>query len=392
MLQNGFSAMTRSDSFSRNHTRQRGLTLIELMIAMAISLIVLLAVGTVYYTTKRTYSVQDDFARMQESALFAFQTMTQDVSTAGFAGCNPVIKNLLNTTAGNIGLFNYVDGVYGWEYQNTGPGNTYTINSLNTAVNASNWSDNTGQGLHSSLSQKVVPGTDVLVMKSGRELTGLVPTADIKPADLKIQFAGPTLMPTGTIILISDCNKSDLFMNSDAIGDSTLARDTTCGTAQPCNSGAPWSHEYKAAATRILASTSRAYFIGIGTNGEPALFRYNYTQGDLGATPEELVPGVENMQILYGEDLNPSDQIFEPTRYVPFNNVTNPVNIVSIRISLLMRSSGDANRPSAASKTYLIGGVSAATAVRVNNSIPDRRMRKVFTTTIALRNMAVTGR
>ncbi|MBI1424658.1 MAG: prepilin-type N-terminal cleavage/methylation domain-containing protein [Gammaproteobacteria bacterium] len=382
--------MRNMQKVTNNPQIQQGVTLVELMVAMAISLIVLLAVGTVYTTTKRTYSVQDDFSRMQENALFAFQTMTQDISTAGFAGCSPQINNLLNTTAANSGLFNYVDGVYGWDYKNTDPGDTYTINSLATTVTASNWSDNSGLGLHTSLSQKVVPGTDVLVMKSGRELTTLVPTADIKPADIKVQFAGPTLMPQGAVILLSDCNKADLFMNSDAIGDSTLARDTTCGSAKPCNSGAPWSHVYKSAEVRVLASTSRAYYIGIGTNGEPSLFRYNYDQGDTGASPEELVTGVENMQILYGESLN--GEPFKPTRYIPFNSVTNPANIVSVRISLLMRSSGEANRPSVASPTFLVGGTTAATAVSVNNSVPDRRMRKVFTTTIALRNMAVTGR
>lgn len=378
------------------YARQRGVTLIELMVAMAISLVVLLAVGTVYFTTKRTYSVQDEFSRMQESALFAFQTLTQDVSTAGFAGCNPVINNLLNTNVANAGLYNYADGVYGWEYTGTGPGAAYTINSLSTAVAAGNWSDNTGQGLHNSLNQKVVPGTDVLVLQSAREIPGFpAVTANIKPADTSIQLAGPSLRTTGTVLLISDCTKSDLFMNSDGPGDSTLSRATICGGALPCNSGAPWSHVYSAADVRVIGSSSRAYYIGIGTNGEPALFRFNYSQGDAGATPEELVPGVENMQILYGEDLNASPPDIpptNPTRYVPINSVTNLANVVSVRISLLMRSSGDTNRPSVPSNNYLVGGTSAATAVTINNSIADRRMRKVFTSTITLRNKLVSGR
>jgi len=375
----------------RLHTRKRGVTLIELMVAMAISLVVLLAVGTVYFSTKRTYAVQDEFSRMQENALFAFQSLTQDVSTAGYAGCNPVVNNLLNTTAANNGLFNFTDGVYGWDYTGTNPGTAYNIATLTAAPvgNAGNWSDNLGQGLHASIAGKVIPGTDVLVINSSRELSALTPTANILPADTSIQFANPTLMFTGTVILLSDCNKSDLFMNSDAPGDSTLSRATACGGFLPCNKpGGAWSHEYKAADVRMFTTTSRAYFIGVGANGEPALFRYNYDLGSAGATPEELVDGVENMQILYGEDL--TGQPFTPTRYVTINNVTNLANVVSVRISLLMRSSGELNRP-VATKPYLVGGTNAATAVSIN-PIADRRLRKVFTSTIVLRNKLVTGR
>jgi Tfp pilus assembly protein PilE len=122
--------------------RDKGATLVELMVAMAISLVVLFAVGTVYITTKRTYSVQDEFSRMQENALFAFQFLTQDVSTAGFTGCSTTINNLLNTTAGT---YDFIGGVYGWEYTGTGPNTTYTINNPIAAAavgSAGNWADN----------------------------------------------------------------------------------------------------------------------------------------------------------------------------------------------------------------------------------------------------------
>lgn len=369
----------------------RGVTLIELLTAMVISLVVLLAVGTVYLSTKRSYNVQDEFAKMQENALFAFQFITQDLSQAGFAGCSPIINNLLNTTAVTDGLFNFTDGIYGWEYTGTGPGTTFNIASMAPAPagSAGSWADNTLQQLHTSLAGLVVPGTDIVVIKSSTERSALVPTADIKPSDTSITFATPTLMPQGTVILVSDCLKADLFMNSDSVGDTTLSRGAACGGYLPCNkAGANFSHEYKMADVRMITTTSRAYFIGQGTNGEPALFRFNYNLGIGGPAPEELVEGVENMQILYGEDLDGGT--FAPTRYVPINGVTNLANVVSVRISLLMRSPGETNRPPD-TRTFLLGGTNAATGATIN-PIDDRHMRKVFTSTIVLRNKQVTGR
>ena len=69
-------------NYHLDRNKQRGVTLVELMIAMAISLIVLLGVISVYITSKRSYVVQEEFARMQENANFAFQYLTQDIRQA----------------------------------------------------------------------------------------------------------------------------------------------------------------------------------------------------------------------------------------------------------------------------------------------------------------------
>ena len=265
--------------------------------------------------------------------------------------------------------------------------------------NAGNWSDNNAQVLDGSLAGNVIPGSDVLLIKSSKELSSFVPDTDVDPQSLSIHFASPTLKSKGAIFLVSDCNNADLFMNSDGPGDNTLSRDVNCGGALPCNkAGEKWSHAYNKNELRIYTSTSRAYYIGQGVNKEPALFRYKYDNG-LAAAGEELVDGVENMQILYGVDLNsdpngdPPVAPIMPIRYLSINNVPDLRKVVSIRISLLMRSTGKLDRPDD-NNTYKLGGTQAATAVTVTplTPDPDHSIHKVFTTTIALRNMAVSGR
>jgi len=374
-----------------NISRNRGVTLVELMIAMVISLIVLLAVGTVYFSTKRTYSVQQEYAKMQENALYAFQNMTQNISTAGFAGCSPNQHSLLDISGSGVdpGLFNFKNGVYGWEYAGTAPGSNYVISSLTPPGSAANWKNYTGKNLDADIAQYAIPGNDVLVVISSQQ-TDLKPTANISSGTTTIPLSGVLSKPADTIMILSDCQQSDVFMNT--VGQTnSLSVSTTCPSkgahaVKPCNASTTWSHFYNANEVRLYASTSHAYFIGQGVSGEPALFRYDLDQGQP-SIPQELVDGVENMQVLYGEGVGVNT--FSANHYVPIDKITDPQKIYAVRISLLMRS-GKVDRPApAAAPTENLGAPKESVAVQPQI---DQRLRKVFTTTIALRNMAITGR
>ena len=135
------------------------------------------------------------------------------------------------------------------------------------------------------------------------------------------------------------------------------------------NVAAPKSQQFENDATVIELQTV-TYSIGLAAsgNGETALFRQEFN-----GVVEELVEGVEEMQILYGID---SDNDQFPNQYVTANNVPNFNAVVSIRIMLLIHSIDDF--VTEAPQTYTFNGVQTTPA--------DRRLRQVFTTTIALRN------
>ncbi len=87
-----------------------------------------------------------------------------------------------------------------------------------------------------------------------------------------------------------------------------------------------------------------------------------------------LVEGVENMQILYGADTN-NDGV--PNYYVPAGTAgLDMTQVNSVRVSLLLRTIDDniASEPLA----YTYNGATTTPT--------DRRIRRVFTSTIALRN------
>jgi prepilin-type N-terminal cleavage/methylation domain-containing protein len=62
---------------------QRGLTLIELMVALALSFIVVGAVYRAFTSQQRTYTIQDQVAEAQQSARVAMNILMRDLMMAG---------------------------------------------------------------------------------------------------------------------------------------------------------------------------------------------------------------------------------------------------------------------------------------------------------------------
>ena len=68
--------------------RMQGLTLIETMVAITISLILMAGAITLFINNKVTYEVNDNLSRLQENARFAIEFMLDDLRMVGFFGCS----------------------------------------------------------------------------------------------------------------------------------------------------------------------------------------------------------------------------------------------------------------------------------------------------------------
>lgn len=77
---------------------QQGVTLIELMISLVISMILMLGVIGVYITSKRGYVLQDDLARQQENARFSLDILMHDIRMAGYPKSNITEAIVVATT------------------------------------------------------------------------------------------------------------------------------------------------------------------------------------------------------------------------------------------------------------------------------------------------------
>lgn len=77
----------------------RGFGLIELMIAMTISIVIGIAITQIFLTQKTTFKVQDELGRMQENARFAFDRIARDLRMSGYWSCDPKSANNMNATS-----------------------------------------------------------------------------------------------------------------------------------------------------------------------------------------------------------------------------------------------------------------------------------------------------
>ena len=118
---------------------------------------------------------------------------------------------------------------------------------------------------------------------------------------------------------------------------------------------------------------SNTFSIATGADGRNALFCSTNSAGNPIA---ELVPGVEAMQVLFGEDTN-ADRTAD--RFLPPTVTVNNNNVVAVRVYLLF--SGKENvKLDNASTTYTLAGVAY--------TFSDNKIRRVVTSTITLRNRA----
>jgi len=421
--------------------KQTGVTLIELMVAMAVSAVIILGISNIYLSTKKSYLIHDEFARVQENGRYSTEVLANDIRNAGFFGCvsgqsYDKITNTLNQS--NTISWNFQTGIMGFDAVGTDVGNTKVITPKVISGNAADWTTAGGMTangvpinavvnplvLNFATTGGAIAGSDILILRTTDAL-GVRITKDNNSNTLFVtnkgtiskacpQSVGPNTdsisgICKGDILLVSDCSKSRIFQ---ATGVAPGGGAGVCGTA-PCfnlshsASGTPgnapayaaWNNQQGANGygpdAEIVKIITKTYFIGISKTGaEPTL--YVQKNND---KPEPLVEGVENMQILYGVDTSEDGAA---NRYYSANNVPDVDNktdsvfdgVMSVKLSLLLRTPNampSINRTAAdyAKLTYAM--VSPAAPITIDPiandaTSTDRRMRKIYNLTIKIRN------
>lgn len=133
-----------------------------------------------------------------------------------------------------------------------------------------------------------------------------------------------------------------------------------------------------AVAPDYTATYSKAYnkfSISPDVDGRNALFCSNDSAVNPGTL---LVPGVEAMQVIFGEDTTGDGAA---DRFFPVGSVATLDNVVAVRVYLLLSGSENVRLDTAAA-SYPVGGVT------YTYPSTDQKIRRVVTTTVVLRNRA----
>jgi len=289
-------------------------------------------------------------------------------------------------------------GVTAFEYGGTGIGDNYSTPPTLPGNTSAGWNPALATTFAPAGGPLVpggaLPGTDVIaVQRMAAETWSLVPPF-ITPASVFIDptFAGR--VSPNDVLMVTDCMQSAVFM-ATSINTATGQIDhAASATTNRCGlwlagglAGGP-----AAACTDVFTNPAPGTVLGrmetivffvandASVPPRPALFRSVINPAGGGVGAQALVEGVENFQVLYGVDDVTVDGTAD--RYVPASGVGDFARVVSVQIGILVygvNATGTANDTEVDTDTQVVAGT---------NIIPsgDRRKRRVFNTTIQLRN------
>jgi type IV pilus assembly protein PilW len=328
-----------------------GLTLVELLVAMVISVLVLGGVYQVFHGSTTTYRVQEGLSRLQENGRFAVDFLVKDIRLAGYQGCISNVSNFVNTLNSSDYVYDFTVGINGFEA--TGGSWNQTVDS--SIVNP-------------------LPGSDIVTIRgligSSVSIGESMPTVS---ADLKTMPVPSGMTPPvedWDVVLISDCtsNAAVFQITNYTVSNGNMVHNTGVGT--PGNSTKDLGHKFEKGA-EIVKIAATSYFISNSPAGQPSLYRR------VGLNPsEEIIEGVQTMQILYGVD---TDNDRSVDSYVAADAVSNWNSVLSVQIGLLMRTLEEIHRMEPDTATYTVLDQSFG-------PFNDRHLRRVFAATIGLRN------
>lgn len=378
----------------------RGLSIVELMIAMSIGLILMLAVGSLFIDVLKSNREQFKAAQQIENGRYAIDVVYNDLRHAGFYGefgdvpssitvanppdpCTPPGAATITSTSSDAPLSFHVQGY-------SAATSTALPNISTTACGT--WLNNT-----------LRPGSDVLVIRRADTAILIDPTTTTP---------NPTAVAVGgQVYLQSTADRADLQIGTGATIDKTMDATSSPTTIfrkdfSLAPTGAPLARPAMAATLRRFRI--HVYYVskcskGTGSNGQcatgddsiPTLKRLELTASG-GASTMEVVPiaeGIEFFKVSYGLDNESaySGRLFDAIPEEPF--VAAPAttawpNVMAADIRILARNTDLTVGHSDIEKSYDLGAFVYKPADDVTTTTPTQFRRSRFQTRVYMANPA----
>jgi type IV pilus assembly protein PilW len=254
-------------------SRQQGVSLIELMVALVLGLFLIFGAVTIYNQSRSAYRTTEGVARLQESARLALDVLEADIRMASYWGMNSRPEYIVNRAAPLATLPAAFTADQGLRISQCG--SNWAIN-LDEYIGGSNNSYGLACGAFSGAANGA---SDVLVIRRG-------------------SAEEPTVLDPDRIYLQTSRIQGTMFVPESDCDDPT---DPSC--IPPA---------YAPPASRSRELEAHAYYVSTRSTMRtdvPSLRRKRF--GDVGADPatgavidEEIVPGVEDLQVRFGIDTN----------------------------------------------------------------------------------------
>lgn len=357
---------------------QRGISLVELLVSMAIALLILAGVVQTFLTSKQAYLYNEQLAFIQENARFALDRMTREIREAGYFGCASANSS--------------------WKVANTVPsafdGLVNTIGLQGFEGGVSNFPAN--------ISADVVGNTDAVIVRRA-DTSRIFSITGHNGASGQIDLGATHAFRPGTIWIAasSDCQHIGIFAQNGPTNSNGTAANVVHNTGSGqdvynceksvyySGSGSGCACDADAAAgieecvqddtsypngSDVMRMSGTVFFVAPSSVDASVPALYQRSLANAGAvTKEELVMGVEDLQIEYGLDDDGNGRI---ERYISADEISDEQDwrkVGTVRLQMVFRSQSPV-LPEARAHQYL--------GINYN----DRFLRQVVSSTVQIRN------
>lgn len=419
--------------------RFRGVSLIELMVALLIGTILVLGLVEVFAASRTAYQLSTGLARVQENGRFALDFLRRDLRMAGHLGCvndqarflpenvtasrPALVSTFLTATqqaasdyaAETLRPLRFDLGIEGYDAKVNGSGGVTQTNTAVTipatpvvAAAASEWSPALPDSLFTDLKGGTddeadpIRNSDIVVLRFfspvGAQVTTFAPGA---PATISFKAAQAARLtenvtsPPG-LFGITDCMTAAVFQ-ATSLTEGTPPGDgnVTVNTTGLNESGFLGQQNFVTGQSMLYRAESLVYYVGLNAARSPALYRLRYSLAPNGTAivpnREEMVDGIESMQLQYGLDSrltaanrptgNMGNGMVASAVDAQADKVTAWRRVGLVQVGLLARS------PDTAAALQRDAAAPPLAPLGVNITPPnDQRYRFVYEDSIALRN------
>lgn len=333
---------------------QRGLSLVELMIALLLSSLITLGMLTMYLDSTETSQVSRSLSRVQEAGRISLDLIARDVRMAGFAGCADPLQDLSPAFGASS-----LDEAF------------FRSSLRGGRAGGDNWDILVGNIDVAALVDDAVTGSDVLQLRRANgpfvtldtDMSAPGSTIDTDSDEAVTNFR------IGENALITNCVNADVFVVGDPDGsaDNEINHDALAG-AYPEGS-------------RVFHFNTSVYWIGdTGRTDQRGNAVFALYQNGL-----EAVTGIERLQTLYG--VRDNDGLL---RFLNGGEMTaNDWDLVDVVQVGILASDEQSVMDVADTKSYTLPGITVqpeGTAGADATYPADGRLRTTFAMTVKLRN------
>jgi len=342
---------------------QRGISMVELLVGLTISLVISLGLFMMVAGTSNAFKVQDDFARLQENGASALRYLVDDIRMAGFYGNGASVASVNLDSLPVIAADNDCGAVVAGP-----PARPFALDLATPFAVRSDLTPDTVSGVFPCIAKaNFYPDSLVIVLRGA---TGTAAAA-LDGNTLYVQ-SNPSQDPN-TILFRGDsfaAMKTAVQTRSFSNGDDApiFAYQTHVYYIRPCSRP-----------TGGLPAKPLCQGSDDGGRPVPTLVRQELANQKMQETA--LIEGVERLNMLYGIDSD-NDGVADQFTAAP----ADPTQVVGGRIFVLVRTDATASGYSDAAKSYDLGG--GMTFNCTLQAAPCNVRRHVFSKITSVRNCA----